>query len=341
MGFYVYKYCHPLIPWLYVGKCNANLKDRISRHESDPTDNIDRKHLNVLKASKIYFMEFESEEQTAIVERYLINTYCPKLNVRKEAQNIKDQNTALDLLFRQGRKWQYFTHDTLQFRVRLSSRFIKYTSYTFTQVEQRVFMYILYLVEQDKFKYHDEVGMLTLQFNLKDYVNYISNSRGGNTKRNAVNALFQLACKMIPYTAPNGCETTIKGIIEAPKIAPDGIVSVAITPDFSAFCNLTTKIEYNSKYVYSFTRKYSARLYEYLLASKEPGEQEWTVDVDNFADVSVWDILGIKQHIIAQPLIDSINEITAKSDISVKVCMRGVAGISLMCEEKGRLVLNG
>lgn len=87
MGYYVYRYMHPDYPWLYVGKTDANLRNRIRTHDTLESDNIDRKHLNLLLESTVYYIELSSSHQTDYVEKLLIDKYKPYLNIKCKDDN--------------------------------------------------------------------------------------------------------------------------------------------------------------------------------------------------------------------------------------------------------------
>lgn len=87
MGHYVYRYMHPDYPWLYVGKTDDDLAKRIKTHQTCSTDNIERKYLDLLNESSIYYIELNSSVQTDYVEKILIDKYKPFLNK-------KDKNGA-------------------------------------------------------------------------------------------------------------------------------------------------------------------------------------------------------------------------------------------------------
>ena len=87
-NYYVYRYVHPEHPWLYVGK-TKNLESRIRTHDFDKSDNIDRKYVNLLMESSVYYLEFENSTQMSFVVLYLIDKYRPYVN--KEA-NLGDES---------------------------------------------------------------------------------------------------------------------------------------------------------------------------------------------------------------------------------------------------------
>lgn len=75
MATYVYKYVHPNYEWLYVGKADNVIKDRIVCHSKE------FKFQPFLKDAKIYFIELDNKAQSKFVESYLIDKYKPHLNV--------------------------------------------------------------------------------------------------------------------------------------------------------------------------------------------------------------------------------------------------------------------
>ena len=195
MGYYVYRYIHPLHPWLYVGKCNSNLRDRINKHESDPSDNISREHLKELKESTVYFVELDSEAESALVERYLINEHSPVLNIRYESLTVLQQYQAKELIKQHNQYhpgWTRFDRAKIyEKRITLSKQFIKKSRYSFSTVEQRAFMYVL--MKANEFRYNGDAGMLTIHFSLDDYFAHVITSRGGQSNSSAINALLELA----------------------------------------------------------------------------------------------------------------------------------------------------
>ena len=74
MSTYVYKYVHPDYPWLYVGKADTDVKDRVNAHRKEG------KFKPFLKRAKIYYMELENKAQSKFVESYLIDKYKPHIN---------------------------------------------------------------------------------------------------------------------------------------------------------------------------------------------------------------------------------------------------------------------
>ena len=74
MATYVYKYVHPDYPWLYVGKADSDVKDRVNAHRKE------KKFKPFLKNAKIYYMELENKAQSKFVESYFIDKYKPHIN---------------------------------------------------------------------------------------------------------------------------------------------------------------------------------------------------------------------------------------------------------------------
>ena len=101
MGHYVYRYMHPDYPWLYVGKTDGDLAKRIKTHQTCSTDNIERKYLELLNESSIYYIELNSSVQTDYIEKMLIDKYKPLLNK-------KDKNGAACKIEITIPKWEKF-----------------------------------------------------------------------------------------------------------------------------------------------------------------------------------------------------------------------------------------
>lgn len=101
MGHYVYRYIHPDYPWLYVGKTDDDLAKRIKTHQTCNTDNIERKYLELLNESSIYYIELNSSVQTDYIEKMLIDKYKPLLNK-------KDKNGAACKIEITIPKWEKF-----------------------------------------------------------------------------------------------------------------------------------------------------------------------------------------------------------------------------------------
>lgn len=101
MGHYVYRYIHPDYPWLYVGKTDDDLTKRIKTHQTCSTDNIERRYLDLLNESSIYYIELNSSVQTDYVEKMLIDKYKPFLNK-------KDKNGATCEIGITLPKWKKF-----------------------------------------------------------------------------------------------------------------------------------------------------------------------------------------------------------------------------------------
>lgn len=80
MGHYVYRYMHPDYPWLYVGKTDASLANRIRTHDTCKDDNISREYLPLLEESVVLYIELQNSVQTTYVEKMLIDKYKPFLN---------------------------------------------------------------------------------------------------------------------------------------------------------------------------------------------------------------------------------------------------------------------
>lgn len=76
---FVYRYAHPDNPWLYVGRTD-DLKSRVLCHDTNSTDNIDRKYEQMLRESTVYYIELDSKAQSVYVESFLIDKYQPLLN---------------------------------------------------------------------------------------------------------------------------------------------------------------------------------------------------------------------------------------------------------------------
>lgn len=339
MGHYVYRYIHPLHPWLYVGKCNSNLRDRINKHESDPSDNISREHLKELKESTIYFVELDSEAESALVERYLINEHSPMLNVRYEGLTVLQRYQAKELIKRHNQYhpgWTKFDRAKIyEKRITLSKQFIKKSRYSFSTVEQRAFMYIL--MRANEFRYNGDAGMLTVHFSLDDYFAHVITSRGGQSSRSATNALLELACKRIPIMTSVGKEYELRGIIGKPVIGADRIVGVQLNPLFASYCNMTSQIDYNANTVMHFTHKYSARLYEIMLAYKPEGEQKWTYTAYDGNELAK--MMATTNRNSNKSINDAIEEINNISDISIEL-QQNIIPATFVCTMKNRFVLD-
>lgn len=107
MGHYVYRYMHPDYPWLYVGKTDGDLAKRIKTHQTCSTDNIERKYLELLNESSIYYIELNSSVQTDYIEKMLIDKYKPLLNK-------KDKNGAACKIEITIPKWEKFNFQASQ-----------------------------------------------------------------------------------------------------------------------------------------------------------------------------------------------------------------------------------
>lgn len=339
MGYYVYRYVNPLHPWLYVGKCNSNLRDRLNKHESDPSDNISREHLRELKESTVYFIELDNEKESALVERFLINEHSPVLNVRYESLTLAEKQQARQLINRRNQYrpgWVKFDRSKVYEKmIKLSSRFIKMSEYSLTTTEQRAFMYIL--MKANEFRYNGDAGMLTIHFTLDDYLDHVVISRGGQSNRSAINALLSLSCKTIPMTTSVNKKYTLHGIIERPVIGANRLIGVQLNPLFASYCNMSSQIEYNGNIVMRFTHKYSARLYEIMLSYRKDGEQKWTYtayDGNEFARM-----MATKMRSSNKSIIEAISEINAISDINIEL-QNNVIPATFVCTMKNRFVLD-
>ena len=74
MATYVYKYSHPNHEWLYVGKADSTVKERVRAHRKE------HKFKPFLNEVEIYYLELDNKAQSKFVESYLIDKYKPYLN---------------------------------------------------------------------------------------------------------------------------------------------------------------------------------------------------------------------------------------------------------------------
>lgn len=339
MGYYVYRYIHPLCPWLYVGKCNTNLRERLNKHESDSSDNIDRAHLKELKESSVYFIELDSEEESALVERYLISEHSPVLNVRHENITEHQKYKAKELIQRRNQYkpgWIKFERSRVyEKRITLGRRFITTSEYSLTTIEQRAFMYIL--MKANEFRYNGDAGMLTIHFTLDDYFAHVITSRGGQSNRSAINALLSLCCKNIPITTSGGKKLVLRGIIDKPAIGANRLVDVQLNPLFASYCNMNNNIEYDANIVMKFTHKYSARLYEIMLSHKKDGMQKWTYSEHYNGELA--EMMCTTKRNSGKPINEAIKEINDISDINIEL-LQDVIPATFVCTMKNRFVLD-
>lgn len=339
MGYYVYRYIHPLYPWLYVGKCNTNLRERLNKHESDSSDNIDRAHLKELKESSVYFIELDSEDESALVERYLISEHSPMLNVRYENITESQKHKAKELIQRRNQYkpgWIKFERSRVyEKRITLGTRFITTSEYSLTTTEQRAFMYIL--MKANEFRCNGDAGMLTIHFTLDDYFAHVITSRGGQSNRSAINALLSLCCKNIPITTSVGKRFILHGFIDKPVIGANRLVGVQLNPLFANYCNMNNNIEYDANIVMKFTHKYSARLYEIILAHKKDGMQTWAYT--EYDSNKLVKMMCTTKRNSGKSINDAIKEINDVSDIHIEL-LQSVTAITFVCTMKNRFVLD-
>lgn len=100
---FVYRYAHPDNPWLYVGRTD-DLKSRVLCHDTNSTDNIDRKYEQMLRESTVYYIELDSKAQSVYVESFLIDKYQPLLN----KQGIYDKSRyscPIDMILPKWKKY--------------------------------------------------------------------------------------------------------------------------------------------------------------------------------------------------------------------------------------------
>lgn len=102
MGHYVYRYMHPDYPWLYVGKTDVDLKQRIRQHTYSG-DNIPRKYESLLNESSIYYIELDNSLQTTYIEKLLIDKYKPFLN---KADIIQDAPCPVEFTLPKWKKFE-------------------------------------------------------------------------------------------------------------------------------------------------------------------------------------------------------------------------------------------
>lgn len=339
MGYYVYRYIHPLYPWLYVGKCNTNLRERLNKHESDSSDNIGRAHLKELKESSVYFIELDSEDESALVERYLISEHSPVLNVRYENITELQKHKAKELIQRRNQYkpgWIKFERARIyEKRIALGKRFVKTSEYSLTTIEQRAFMYIL--MKANEFRYNGDAGMLTIHFTLDDYFAHVITSRGGQSNRSAINALLSLCCKNIPITASVGKRFVLHGFIDKPVIGANRLVGVQLNPLFASYCNMNNNIEYDANIVMKFTHKYSARLYEIMLAHKKDGMQKWTYT--EYDSNRLTKMMCTTKRNSGKSINEAIKEINDVSDIHIEL-LQNIVPATFVCTMKNRFVLD-
>ena len=74
MSTYVYKYSHSDYEWLYVGKADNSVAQRVYGHSKES------KFQPFLDKVKIYYIELDNKAQSKFVESYLIDKYKPHLN---------------------------------------------------------------------------------------------------------------------------------------------------------------------------------------------------------------------------------------------------------------------
>lgn len=86
MSTYVYRYKTKDYPWLYVGKSDKNLKDRIRAHKKE------KKFKPYLKECSIFYFELDNPAQSKFVESYLIDKYKPFLNYVDKYEGISPYN---------------------------------------------------------------------------------------------------------------------------------------------------------------------------------------------------------------------------------------------------------
>ena len=98
---YVYKYVFGK-EIIHIGKTDRSLEQRIYQH-GRVGDNIGRMYADELNRSKIYYLEFEDNYVTDMVETLLINTYKPKCNKSKLI------STDIPINFNENQfKWKIF-----------------------------------------------------------------------------------------------------------------------------------------------------------------------------------------------------------------------------------------
>ena len=220
-------------------------------------------------------------------------------------------------------------------RITLSKRFIKNSRYSFSTVEQRAFMYVL--MKANEFRYNGDAGMLTIHFSLDDYFAHVITSRGGQSNRSAINALLELACKRIPIITSAGKEYELHGIVDKPVIGADRIVGVQLNPLFASYCNMTSQIDYNANTVMHFTHKYSARLYEIMLAYKPEGEQKWTYTAYDGNELAK--MMATTNRNSNKSINEAIEEINNISDINIEL-QQNIIPATFVCTTKNRFVLD-
>lgn len=106
MGHYVYRYIHPDYPWLYVGKTDVDLEQRIRQHTYSG-DNIPREYEYLLNESSIYYIELDNSLQTTYIEKLLIDKYKPFLN---RADIIQESSCPIEFSLP---KWKKFSFSML------------------------------------------------------------------------------------------------------------------------------------------------------------------------------------------------------------------------------------
>ena len=100
---------------------------------------------------------------------------------------------------------------------------------------------------------------------------------------------------------------------------------------------MTSQIDYNANTVMHFTHKYSARLYEIMLAYKPEGEQKWTYtayDGDELAKM-----MATTNRNSNRSINDAIEEINNISDISIEL-QQNIIPTTFVCTMKNRFVLD-
>lgn len=104
---YVYRYVHPKLGIIYVGRTN-NLTKRISQHDKDKNDNIPRKYTVLLDECVIESITLANKAQAIATEAYFIDKEKPMLNKSLNYQPTKDEIDDCKGLYLETPAWKEF-----------------------------------------------------------------------------------------------------------------------------------------------------------------------------------------------------------------------------------------
>lgn len=305
MHHYICRYSHPLHPWLYIGRCHGTSFDTTPEINS-----INPAYNDLLLESEVYYIELNSEDDAKLIERYLKGLFHPYINYGECKYSNEDMARACSIISKKN--WIRYKGAVINGpRVNLSKRFVRYSRYTLTPIEHRVLMYILNAAQRET-KKNQDIGQYTIYFDLDHFLSKICLSTNNISRSTAIGALLSLSVKRIDMFFLTDTRRIV-GFIEKP-ILKNNIVGVSINQEFAKYCNLDSQITLDYNIIERFSCKYSAKIYEFVLANRKDDSFTWNCNTTTL-NIAVRDLSSK----MISDIRKSIWEINNKSDVFIDV----------------------